>query len=189
MQRTQARRGFIIGVMLWALIAVVTVVESLNDAAVRPGWFMSARVTVLRVWPQGWAFFTRSPLSADYGAYQIEPDGRLHDALLGPYARPENLFGVSRRARAQGPELALLVNKIPDAAWQECHGSGYSAAECGASTTTPVVLTNNSLVPSLCGPAFLLTKDEPVPWAWQQLTHHQRKTHQMAAVTITCPTR
>jgi antimicrobial peptide system SdpA family protein len=186
MIETQARRGFALGVVLFALIAVVTVVSSLNDAVVAPRWFKSARVTALRVWPQGWSFFTRSPAHLDFGAYRIDAAGRLHDAAIGPYARPGNAFGISRRARAQGPEMAIVTSEVPATAWQPCRGAGYTPQSCGAPAATPAALINNAPLPTLCGPV-LLAETQPVPWAWQGLTHHQSRILRTAAVNISCP--
>lgn len=179
-----SRIGFFGGAALWGVLGVISVMAALPDAAASPPGMATSRQTISRVWPQGWGFFTKSPRTPANVAYKIAGDGMPKNALIDPNATPSNLFGASRRARAQGPEIASLLHSIPESAWKEC--GAYVVADCrvGEFKAAPQV-ANGSPIPTLCG-QIILTSEEPVPWAWRSIAKHQYRITKAAAVNVQC---
>jgi antimicrobial peptide system SdpA family protein len=135
---------------------------------------------------QNFAFFTRSPESDQVAAYRVDPDGTVRDSLLAtPQNRTGNLLGLSRTQRAQGPELALLVDAIPNDAWFDC-------AELDRPTCFDEVrdqptrdLRNTSQVPTLCG-RVALTVETTTAWAYRRLTNTKYTIQRIAAAHVGC---
>src|SRR5690606_32624822 len=87
--------------------------------------------------PQGWSYFTKSSQELKAGVY----DGATIESLLAtPQARRENLYGISRDQRAQGPEIAMLVANT-DLEWEECSGISQDCLR-EASQRSPVRVDN-----------------------------------------------
>ncbi|QFQ97532.1 SdpA family antimicrobial peptide system protein [Streptomyces phaeolivaceus] len=182
-----SRTGFFGGAALWATVGVTSLVVALPGSAVTPPGLDESRRIVGQVWPQGWSFFTKSPRSPVNGAYTVSSDssdGAPRSALIGPNSSPSNVFGASRRARAQGPELASLTFATPKRAWKKCDGYTVSDCEIGDFGSAPKI-RNESPIPTLCGKT-VLTAEEPVPWAWRKLTESQFRIVQAAEVDIQC---
>ncbi|MGQ4381456.1 SdpA family antimicrobial peptide system protein [Streptomyces sp. SAS_267] len=157
---------------------------ALPDAAASSPGIRSSRQTVSRIWPQGWGFFTKSPRTPANVAYKITEGDAPKNALIGPNASPSNLFGASRRARAQGPEIATLLHSLPERAWKKCEA--YVITECEADDFTLASrVVNSSPIPTLCG-KVILTSEEPVPWAWRTIAKHQYRITKTAVVNIQC---
>ncbi|MER6161027.1 SdpA family antimicrobial peptide system protein [Streptomyces sp. NPDC001868] len=163
---------------------MTSLLVALPSSAVTTPEVVASRQYVRQVWPQGWSFFTKSPRSPTNGAYRISSDGPPRSLLIGPNATPSNVFGASRRVRAQGPELATLMSTTPERAWKKC--DGYTVSDCGVGEfrKAPKV-RNDSPIPTLCGKT-VLTLEEPVPWAWRELTESQFRITKAAEVDIQC---
>ncbi|MGO2034532.1 MAG: SdpA family antimicrobial peptide system protein, partial [Brevibacterium aurantiacum] len=65
----------------------------------------AARVFSVDLAPQGWGFFTKPPSDSDLFYY----DGNLQSVMETPQGRADNLLGLSRTQRAQGPEGGALL--------------------------------------------------------------------------------
>ena len=116
-----------------------------------------------QVLPEGWSFFTRDPREKDVLLFTRSPERRWGSAHVGPYARPRWVFGWSRRPRAQGLELGLLLASVTKDDWRPC--DAIDACLGSAEGSPSVVVENISPVPTLCGDLALVSA-EPVPWAW-----------------------
>ncbi|WP_160505963.1 SdpA family antimicrobial peptide system protein [Streptomyces sp. BA2] len=133
--------------------------------------------------PQGWAFFTKDPQSEQFGAYRPRGGGaRPENLSLTPQGRAENLFGLSRRQRAQGPEEALLASKVRH--WQTCQGSNDDCLR-GAAARHATAVTNPSPLPSLCGD-IIVTNQRAVPWANRELLSETSRVTRAAHLRIRC---
>ena len=116
--------------------------------------------------PQGWKFFTRNAQEATVLPFREERSGVWTSALLGANGERQNWFGLSRRARAQGVEMGLLLEKLP-AAWSSskesrCDGA---ASECLRQLQVTVRIRNITPHPTLCG-VIGIAAQQQVPWAW-----------------------
>ena len=77
--------------------------------------------------------------------------------LMTPQGRIENIFGISREQRAQGPELAMLAAAVTE--WTECE-LGSSRDECLASAGAlpPQSVAIEVVYRTLCGPVLITTE-------------------------------
>lgn len=116
---------------------------------------------ILPIFPQSWPFFTKPPNDPEYVAYALS-EGRLSKATDFPNSRVDNAFGLSRDQRAQGPEIANVVNSVPGDAWIDCISADGDCV-LAANEGKKIHLVNNSTFPTLCG-TYVFAETEPVAW-------------------------
>lgn len=128
-------------------------------------------------------FFTKSPESETIGVYRVSPSGGVQNLISTPQGRPDNLFGLSRKQRAQGPEVAFLANAA-STPFVDCAGS---AVDCVNEHRhdAPVALTNTSPVATVCGRVFL-TIEQPVPFEYRNLVPYEHRVEKVAVLQVTC---
>ncbi len=115
-----------------------------------------------RLWsPQGWKFFTRSPREDWLLPFRRADDG-WQRASLGPNARFDAYFGISRAPRAQGIEIGLLLHDVEKGMWDKCTDDPVRCLERSPIKRT---LRNKTPQPTLCG-LIGFALQEQVPWAW-----------------------
>lgn len=78
------------------------------------------RNRVMSLFPQGWGFFTKSPLDPMVMIYRQE--GEKNELLTYTNSSRENYWGLSKRSRAIGIEMSKVLPQIPDDAWIEKRG-------------------------------------------------------------------
>ncbi|MFV0534716.1 MAG: SdpA family antimicrobial peptide system protein [Cumulibacter sp.] len=167
MRQRQAGLVAAISVSLGALILSIAIFLGLpsNALSVRDGstvrWLFSGFM------PQGWAFFTKPPDDPEFHAYRVGDDGKIESASVYPNSRAENLFGISRLQRTQGPEMALLARAAKSKNWLDClelpQGDDCLIA---ASQSDPIRLDSPTHIPTLCG-RILIAETAPVPWPFR----------------------
>ena len=133
---------------------------------------------------QQFPFFTKNPQSESVNAYRTTGDDTPESLMITPQGRAQNLFGISRLQRAQGPELAFLANETT-VVWHTCSGT---ADECvrRAAAWPAQRFDSPSPLPTVCGDAFL-TVERPVPFAYRKLVSYRFRTSKVAHVNVTCP--
>jgi antimicrobial peptide system SdpA family protein len=125
------------------------------------------RLTSRLFFPQGWKFFTKNADDPSLLAFKLETDGRWVSALLGANGERRNWFGFTRRARAQGVELGLLLEKVPtDWAHTEESRCNRDPASC-LQDARSFRVRNVTPGPTLCGTVGIVAQ-KPVPWAWSR---------------------
>ena len=118
----------------------------------------------VRLWaPQGWKFFTRNPREDWLLPFSRSSGGSWQSASLGPNGRLDAYFGISRRPRAQGIEIGLLLFKVPKAAWDECD---HEPTVCLERSPIKATLRNRSPRPTMCGMVGFVQQKQ-TPWAWE----------------------
>jgi sporulation delaying protein A len=131
--------------------------------------------------PEGWAFFTRDPREADVLLFRRAGDG-WERAEVGSYAQAKFAFGWSRRPRAQGLELALLLASTTKEDWRPC----TAISDClAASRAEPISIPDRSPVPTLCGQVALV-KANPVPWAWARHVGADHRAESVVFLSVQC---
>jgi antimicrobial peptide system SdpA family protein len=155
--------------IVWQRIQVPTVRAQLNKIAA-----------------QDFAFFTRSPETDQIDAYRLRSDGTIGTSLLvTPQARPANLFGLSRNQRAQGPELAILLRKVPTDAWVDCTELDRTTCIERVVRHPEAFLRNNSPIPTVCG-NVAFTVESTTKWAYRRLTETRYTIDRIAAASVEC---
>lgn len=141
-----------------------------------------ARMAHTFVWaPQGWSFFTRDPREAKRTVY-VRHDSTWESALLAPQGRLSNLGGLRRKSRAQGLEMALMINSHPADAWYDC---AESLQECLAQLPRGRAARNTSPARTLCGTVVIVLQ-RPIPWAWVRASKPVTMPFRMLPLEISC---
>lgn len=117
--------------------------------------------------PQSWGFFTKPPDDSEVVPYLLHGDGSLEQVSTQPNSRASNAFGLTRRQRAQGPELANMINRLSAEDWTDCEVVVGDCLRTVARDSDAVAVPNSSPVRTVCGPA-LIVETEPVPWAFRE---------------------
>lgn len=169
-----------------ALVAVVTLQstpysvarsEKMDDAL---GEFVSS------VAPQGWAFFTKT--AKEPTVVPFNTDG-VSVSLL-PNARPGNIFGISRKGRAQGVEIGYIQQRVEqDTHWEDCESR--DAGECARESSMRhdgkhLPRVDNDLdKATLCGD-LVFVEVEPVPYSYRSSTRLSTKANRAIAFHANC---
>lgn len=138
-----------------------------------------------RFLPQSWAFFTKPPNDPEFVPYVVSDDGVAYAARL-PNSRSDNLYGLTRRQRAQGPEIASMANQVQE--WEDCEETKGDCPVVVAGSSAPVSVTNSSPVPTLCG-RLVLVETRPVPWKFREMYEGWRLDKKAALVEAKCSRR
>jgi antimicrobial peptide system SdpA family protein len=168
-------------VVILATLAAVIVVYVLYAALPATAFqlpFSNPRAVRLLV-PEGWAFFTKSPLSPDPTAYGFR-GGHWHPLNAGPQATLSNVMGLDRLARSQGTELAILMQQIPPGSWSPCR---QAPVACLSRLTVQRTVLDTSTHRTVCGDVGLVMQ-QVLPWAWRNLRTVMPST--VVRVTVTC---
>ncbi|MEU8762723.1 SdpA family antimicrobial peptide system protein [Streptomyces sp. NPDC048659] len=136
-----------------------------------------------RLLPQSWAFFTKPPSDPEFVPYVVSGDAASAASLL-PNSRPENLYGLTRRQRSQGPEVANMANQVRE--WRNCEEVEGDCPTVVARSSAPARAENSSPVPTLCG-RVVLVETRPVPWKFRDRYDGWRLDKRAALVEATCP--
>ena len=172
--------------VLGALMAAMTAAASIvgvyaahlpmaANALELPGEDKSAMV---KIFPQGWKFFTRDPRMSE-----PVPLRKVGDQWV-PYGTRNDLarfLGASRESRTLWPELNWALSSITDADWQACDGP---IEPCLARAP---VREERARVdhPQLCGTVGVVMR-KPVPWAWAKRTPAVNMPSKVLRLEITC---
>jgi antimicrobial peptide system SdpA family protein len=147
---------------------------------------VALRAELSTVAGQNFAFFTRSPETEQVDAYRLDPNGTIGASqLVTPQTRLANLFGVSRTQRAQGPELANLIHKVPPDRWADCTSLDRATCFAGILRQPKVELLNDSPVPTVCG-LVALTGESTVKWGYRRLVDARYVIDQIARANVVC---
>lgn len=165
--------GFLLLAVFYSLPSNVLVTRS-------PGDQMRLAFNILS--SQDYAFFTKDPESETLDAIDV---ASWESVLATPQNRPQNLFGLSRTQRAQGPELANLSSD-PATVWIAC-ADGETGRGCAhrSSERAPSRVTNSSPVPTVCGDVVLVDR-VPVPWSYRKLISESHRTLKTAHLFVAC---
>lgn len=139
---------------------------------------MPARV-LASAFPQGWAFFTRSPQEEQMRVYADTSPLRPLDRA--PYAEPRNAFGLDRSARMQTAELAAILAKLRDTDWTPCS----SDAGCVTAAGHAKPLDNPAQHPSYCGAVVVIARDI-VPWGYRDLVPDALRNARAIRLQVRC---
>lgn len=180
-----ARRQGAVGLASMVCIGTIflgSVYSSLpgNVLTVRRG--NTLRATLSGVLPQGWSFFTKPPDSPEISPSAVRDDA-LVPASQFPNSRSDNLLGVSREQRSQGPEMAILGAAARE--WLDCDDVDGDCRLAAAGSLDPTRVRNTSPTPTLCG-KVLLAETVPVPWEFRYSYNGWRLDSRVTFLEITC---
>lgn len=145
----------------------------------------SFRVFSIDVAPQGWGFFTKPPSDPDLLFYNAKT---LESLLVTPQTRVENLYGLSRTQRAQGPEGANLLVTLTDDDWFSC-SPGDVLQKCvdamNRENKKVLSVKNTAPIHTLCGD-ILVSQAKPTPWSYRKLIDESHSPSYIVKVNVQC---
>lgn len=127
--------------------------------------------------PQSWPFFTKDPKEPSFVVFRAE-NGEEVSAF--PQLRLENLGGLSRNQRAQGPEVAMLHTRIPK--FVDCAGADRVECLQKANRAGIIELSNTATFQTICGDVVIGTQTI-VPFAYRNLVDTE-DTQLMSAARV-----
>lgn len=146
---------------LYLLVGGISLLASVPETAIRLP--VRAKLSVLTLLPQGWAFFTRNPREPTLEAWAQARGG--WQLLPLNVSGTTELLGFRRTLRLRTMELGSLASSLQPEDWKVCSGSINGCVAAGTlSSVTRIV--NRSSARQLCGPLVLAIR-EPQPWAWR----------------------
>ncbi|MFJ8931964.1 SdpA family antimicrobial peptide system protein [Streptomyces sp. NPDC102364] len=175
------RRWVVLAAVAWLVpVLYVAQIHLPGNVLTFPGQTAMAPA-VNRLAPQGWSFFTKSPRESELQPFVLR-DSVWQDRLLAPHGAPHNAFGVNRRSRSQGIEMALLLSKARSLRWTACD---RDLEACLARATRHGHVTNRTPEPTLCG-TVALVEQKPVPFAWRHLLPGTHTPDRLTVLDVTC---
>ena len=133
----------------------------------------------MRISPQGWGFFTKSPDDGYVLAYEYQ--AALPNNLMNvKNASSENLFGLSKNNRYIDMEIAQIVSNIPKEVWKQAKGKPENLKI----DTYKIVKLNTKLRTFKNGEKYIIARAKPIPQAWANENQEQYNPFMYAAITI-----
>lgn len=134
---------------------------------------------LLTGFPQGWAFFTRSPQEEQLRVFAAEPPWRPVDHT--PYSEPHNKFGLDRAVRKQTAELQSLLETVDDDDWRACK----SDEECLRGNSKPKQVDNSIQDPTYCRQITVIAANI-VTWGYRKLVSHVYQDTKAVTLDVRC---
>lgn len=138
---------------------------------------------VFGLFPQGWAFFTRSPREAQIQLWKKDEAGRWRE-IPHYHAHYSNFFGASRHCTRLLAELSTIYQQVDAKAYIDCK-SNYQVGRIDCEPEEVVTVDNPFDDPSLCG-EYLILCQEIVPWAWAGSLQQIDMDGKAAKIRIQC---
>jgi len=174
-----------LGIFVLALVAFWTVATAYSVHPLLPAnpihLPLEENNFLIRLLPQGWAFFTRDPKSLDSHAFVRSPD-----AFWTPVPGPPRWWPYtptfSRRWKIPAVEIGLILDGLYDPQWQPCQDRPTDCLD-SAPVVTPV--ENIRSRPVLCGEVGIV-RQPPVPWAWSQTSDETIMPSDVLRLQVSC---
>lgn len=142
------------------------------------------RTLFTQAFPEAWGFFTKPPNSPEIGAFRVS-EASIESALSFPHSRMENAFGLSRKHRAQGPEIAELSSAAEGSEWIDCDSIEGDCLSHAGNRTEPLLVENKFPARSLCG-KLVLAETIPVPWSYRDSYEGWRTERRAIYLEVQC---
>lgn len=139
----------------------------------------------LRLVPQGWAFFTRSPREAQILLYEITSEGKLRK-FPHKHSSYRNLFGINRKSSKLLTEIQGIKSKIPDSLFNNTKWNYQSSSTDLTSITNQLYSIRNEVYsPIMCG-KYALFFQKPIPWAWLESRNSINMPAKVIYLEVSC---
>ncbi|MGC4755865.1 SdpA family antimicrobial peptide system protein [Micromonospora trifolii] len=158
--------------VLWLAVCLAIVamagLSRLSESAVGRELPNSISNGFLQGFPQGWSFFTKDPRSEQVQGYTREAPGRWKTIDHGHNNGVGSAFGISRKTRTHGLELAFMTKALDQNLTKLTECRSREALDClEAAAATPVATVRNpSPNPIYCGTVGLVMY-KPTSFEWR----------------------
>lgn len=169
---------------LAAALAVSAFITYIPQKPLRVEGFAPVAHVVTAIFPQGWAFFTKSPVTPRYTVYAVDRGGysaRSDQIEIGL----GNFFGLNRAYRNAQSESEWIERSLVAEDLIECKSGDTFSCFDGISSDLSLRLTSPMKSPMYCGELFVAERT-PVPWTWLTLTGENVRTTQVGRIAVSC---
>ncbi|MEX5936112.1 SdpA family antimicrobial peptide system protein [Mammaliicoccus sciuri] len=128
--------------------------------------------------PQQWGFYSKNPRTTDLVYFKVDGND-----LLYPNARLGNLWGINRKARAQGTEAGGIFEKLSSKNKIKKTDVFYSDLKEEIKNEPYIQIKNDDTFQSLKGKYIFFT-GEYTPYAWAKNTNDRYIVKKYAKVDI-----
>jgi antimicrobial peptide system SdpA family protein len=142
------------------------------------------REVLVNALPESWPFFTKPPSDSEITAYIVDED-RIRNASAFPNAKAANWFGIQRTQRAQGPEMANLINTLPQESWLQCREHRSTDCVVAAAETEPTAIRSEYTEQTLCG-RVIIVETKPVAFSYTDMYTGHRLDEQALHLDVEC---
>ena len=149
---------FITLLTIWLCVGTLILINFSSFNPLYPDF--AKRETIIKFFPQGWAFFTRNPREASLYVY----DKKGGKFICRTKANLNFYFGAGRNMRVEDGEMSYLLNQVSSKRWKKCKGKNL--LDC-AKITSKIEVKNDYLHPKLCG-EIIVKRQDTTPWAWSR---------------------
>lgn len=163
-----------ISIFIFATITYLIFYSSIDYNVNTPNYKVRRLINELS--PQGWGFFTKSPREEMTDMYRVE-NGKAYKCLF-ENAHYTNLFGLSRKARKLGMEVAIIEEEIPDSSWVKTEG--IANFEIPQQT----IAIHGKYLHYFNTGEYVLVKRSIIPWAWYNTANPNKVPCKVAKVKI-----
>jgi len=130
--------------------------------------------------PEGWAFFTRNSREDQTIVYTVNASNfdiaRFKWLQNSHYS---NYFGLDKKSRYMGVELAYLLSKLKSNDWSSCQKLTKEKIK-----TLEVIEVKNELEIKNFKGLLLVQKKEPIPWAWRESSVEVEMPSKIALIKV-----
>ena len=166
--------------LVWTGLGFFSLLTYVKDTPIRFSYEFQHNLRTL--FPQGWAFFTKSPRDETIQLYRWE-NNRLKLVDGQRQATFANLMGLRRASRAMSVEYAYLLYNVPADNWIRCETDPESYIR--THKLNNVRVDNNTPNAYLSGTYFLIQKGI-IPWAWASQAAHITLPCSILKLSVTC---
>ncbi|MEE4248526.1 MAG: SdpA family antimicrobial peptide system protein [Kangiellaceae bacterium] len=153
---------FILTSSIYALLIVKVFFTSLPYNPIKSNGPQTKVITSF--FPEGWAFFTRDSRESQTLVYSIDSSSLAITKFKWlQNSHYSNYFGLDKKSRYMGVELAYLLNNLKPTDWSSCRELTREKIK-----TLKVTEVENELAIKNFKGLLLIQKKEPIPWAWHK---------------------
>lgn len=153
---------FIISLLLVCSIVIFLLAASVPESTIHMAKLNRLRVNALA--PEGWAFFTRSPLEPNIILYEVDKDKQIKPFTVRPNSI-RYLYGLNRQRRLAGQEFGRLQQYLNDSLWKPIYGQVDKQSATLLDSLVQIKIPNTSRYPQMQG-TYIVQRVKTVPWAW-----------------------
>lgn len=120
---------------------------------------------LVKIFPQGWAFFTKNPQEESFDYYIYEK------GLIKKFDLIKNRFddylGFKREKREFISKLVSTVSGIDKNKWIKINQNKILITNI--SSDDNIFVIKNDILNSICNKKIIFIKKKPIPWTWRNL--------------------
>lgn len=142
--------------------------------------------TVIHIFPQGWGFFTKSPLDEEFILYR-KSENKLYNKITYTQSDINCLLGLSKSKRLMDLELTKISQFVANSSWKKIKLKEVQSSKYSTSFELKIPLEINALknnYKAIPKGEYILIKQGVVPFEWSNSNQYMNQIISIAKVTI-----